>query len=54
MTDEELEKEIGKKEQMLTDYQEIAKLIKPSAEAYERQINQLLDDLIKLRKQLKK
>lgn len=52
MTDEELKKEIEKKEQMLSDYQELLELINPSNEEYQRQINYLLDDLIELRKQI--
>lgn len=52
MTDEELKKEIEKKEQMLSDYQELAKLIKPSDEEFQKQIDYLLDDLIELRKRI--
>jgi len=56
MTVEELKQEIEKKEQMLKDYQDLAKDMKPkpTAEEYQRQINFLLDDLIKLRKRLEK
>ena len=54
MTKEELKAEIEKKEQMLADYQKIAKLIKVSPEEWERQVNLLLDDLIELRKQIEK
>ena len=55
-TVEELKQEIEKKEQMLKDYQNLAKDMKPkpTAEEYQRQINFLLDDLIKLRKRLEK
>ena len=52
MTDEELKKEIEKKEQMLSDYQELAELIKPSDEEFQKQIDYLLDDLIELRKRI--
>lgn len=54
MTEEELNKEIEKKKQMLSDYQKIAKLIKPSDEEFQRQIDMLLDDLIALEKKSKK
>lgn len=54
MTDEELEKEIDKKKQMLSDYQRIAEIIKPSDEEFQKQIDCMLDDLIALRKKIKK
>lgn len=50
---DEIEKEIEKKKRLLADYQRIAKLIKPSSEEYEKQINLLLDDLNKLLKKRK-
>ncbi len=51
--DNELEKEIERLKQKLSDYLRIAKLIKPSNEEYERQINMMLDDLIILLKKRK-
>lgn len=43
--DNEIDKEIEKKKRLLKDYMEIAKLIKPSPEEYERQIDLMLEDL---------
>lgn len=54
MTDEELKKEIEKKKQMLSDYQRIAEIIKPTDEEFQKQIDCMLDDLIRLRKSNKK
>ena len=51
--DNELEKEIERLKQKLSDYLRIAKLIKPSNEEYERQIDMMLDDLIILLKKRK-
>lgn len=54
MKDEELEKEIERVKQKLNDYQRIAPLLKVSGEAYERQINIMLDDLSRLLAKRKK
>jgi hypothetical protein len=54
MKDEELEKEIERVKQKLSDYQRIAPLLRVSGEAYDRQINMMLDDLSRLLKMRKK
>ncbi|WP_299230270.1 hypothetical protein [uncultured Bacteroides sp.] len=51
--DEELEKEIKKVKQKITDYLKIANILGISEEERERQINMMLDDLNKLLKKLK-
>ncbi|MBQ8223995.1 MAG: hypothetical protein IJZ86_01330 [Bacteroides sp.] len=50
---EELEKEIERLKQKISDYQRIAKLIKPSPEEYDKQIDIMLEDLSKLLKKRK-
>ena len=54
MKDEELEEEIERVKQKLSDYQRIAPLLRVSGEAYDRQINMMLDDLSRLLKMRKK
>lgn len=51
MTDEELKQEIEKVKQMISDYQRLKEVLKPTHKEYERQINILLDRLNKLLKQ---
>lgn len=53
MKDEELEKEIERVKQKLSDYQRISPLLRVSGEAYDRQINMMLDDLSLLLKKRK-
>lgn len=48
MDDEELEKEIERLKQKIADYQRLVPLLGTSAEEEERQINIMLDDLVKL------
>ena len=48
MNDEDLEKEIERLKQKIADYQRLVPLLKISAEEEERQINIMLDDLVKL------
>lgn len=50
MTDEELEREIEKVKQMLSDYRRLEKMMNPTKEEYERQINILLERLSNLLK----
>lgn len=50
---EELEKEIERIKQKLSDYQRIVTLLNVSEEEKEKQINLMLDDLNKLLKQRK-
>lgn len=50
MTDEELKKEIEKVKQMLSDYQRLKAVLKPTPQEYEKQINILLDRLNNLLK----
>lgn len=51
MTDEELKQEIEKVKQMISDYQRLKEVLKPTPQEYERQINILLDRLNNLLKQ---
>ena len=51
MTDEELKQEIEKVKQMLSDYQRLKEVLKPTAREYEKQIDILLDRLNNLLKQ---
>lgn len=50
MTDEELKLEIEKVKQMISDYQRLKAVLKPTPEEYERQLNILLDRLNNLLK----
>lgn len=54
MKNEELEKEIERVKQKISDYRRIAPLLKVSGEDYERQIDMMLDDLSRLLKKRKK
>ena len=55
MDDEELEKEIERLKQKIADYQRLVPLLGTSAEEEERQINIMLDDLVKvIKKRTKK
>lgn len=53
MNQEELKKEIEKKKRLIADYVRIAPALDISPEEQERQVNLMLDDLVKLLKQKK-
>lgn len=50
MNDERLKQEIERTKQMISDYQRLKKVLKPTPEEYERQINILIDRLSNLLK----
>ena len=51
MKQEEIEKAIEKKKQDISDYLRIVQLLNVTKEDRERQLNLMLDDLVKLMKQ---